>query len=445
MALLACLLLPGVAAAQSLHLSPADTVLDGEPVTLTAQGLQPNEEVTIQAQRWYATSAARPARHYQSSIRLRADPEGRIDLSRQPPLSGSYEGVSALGLFWSMKPREDATPAAKGDDPRDIRITLLRDAGARLHTTLRLLPALPDVVTASVPGLPGAVFARLPGDTPRPALILLGGSEGDDYIAEAAAPFASHGFAVLALPYFSPPDDDGRRKFPSLPAGVMELPVEILEQAHAWLARQPGVDTDRVALHGTSVGSTLALLGAVHLPWVDAVVASVPSDVVFDGWGPGIADGTRSAFSLRGQPLPFVPQIGYEEEIARGERGLDVRVRRAYERGRAARPDLAAAARVPIERFPGEVMVIGSYDDQTWASGMMAQNIAERRLESGQPVTALIFLEAGHLLYGTGYTPTTTRNTGTRKVGGTPAADAHAQDKAWRETLAFLRRVLAVE
>ncbi len=178
-------------------------------------------------------------------------------------------------------------------------------------------------------------------------MILLGGSEGDDSIAEAAAPFASRGFAVLALPYFSPPDASGRRALPALPAGMVEMPVESLDRAHAWLASRADVDASRVAIHGTSIGGTFALLAAVHLDWVAAVVASVPSDVVVDGWGPGVEEGSRSAFSLHGQPLAFVPQIGYGEEIAGAGRGLDVRVRRAYERGRAARPDLPPARGFP--------------------------------------------------------------------------------------------------
>ncbi len=200
------------------------------------------------------------------------------------------------------------------------------------------------------------------------------------------------------------------------------------------LARQPGVDATRVAVHGTSLGATYALLGAVRFEWIDAVVASVPSDVVIDGWGPGIAEGTRSAFSWRGEPLPFVPVIGYDEEMAREE----IRVRRVYERGRAAFPERAALARIPAEKIRAEVMVIGAYDDQMWPSGMMAQNLAERRLEAGRRVTARIYPEAGHVLYQTGYAPTTHYHRRAKKTGGSPAADARAQADAWQATLRFL-------
>lgn len=434
------------ACAQSLRVEPSDTVLEGEPLRIVIDGLRADEEASLRAERWYTGVSARmqPPRLFRSEIRLRADANGCIDLGRSQPLSGSYEGIDPRGVFWSMSPVLDAPAPGADVDTAMVRLVLKREAAPALEAGVRLMPALPEVVATPVADLPGAVFATLSGDMPRPALVVLGGSEGGGSIAGAAAIFASHGFAVLALPYYSPPDADGARELPGLPAGMVELPVEVLDRAHAWLAKRDDVDATRIGVHGTSVGATLALLGAVHLDWIDAVVASVPSDVVFDGWGPGIAEGSRSAFSWRGRPLPFVPQIGYEAEIARARQGLDVRVRRAYERGRAAHPDLAVRARVPVERIRGAVMVIGAYDDQMWPSGTMAQAMAERRIEAGLPVTALLFPDAGHQLYQTGYAPTTHYHQRLRKVGGSPVADARAQAQAWQATIRFLRRALAV-
>jgi bile acid acyltransferase/acyl-CoA thioester hydrolase-like protein len=75
---------------------------------------------------------------------------------------------------------------------------------------------------------------------------------------------------------------------------------------------------------------------------------------------------------------------------------------------------------------------------------MMAQQLAERRIEAGLPVTALLFADAGHLLYETGYAPTTTRNQGLRKVGGSAVADARAQAEIWPATFRFLRSALGM-
>jgi hypothetical protein len=101
-------------------------------------------------------------------------------------------------------------------------------------------------------------------------------------------------------------------------------------------------------------------------------------------------------------------------------------------------------ARIEVERFRGPLLIIGGHDDQVWASGMMAQNIAERRAAAGLETVALIFPEAGHALGNNGWVPTTQYNAGLSKVGGTPQANAAAQARAFPETVAFLKRTLRV-
>lgn len=446
-----CLLLAslwaGVATgAPALRVEPGPQVLEGEPVHLSVVDATAGAELTVTAERWVAApSTQRPThRLMRSEAVFVADPEGRVDLRTARPLRGSYTHADPRGLFWSMTPAADAglVPPAPVDTT-EVRFQLR--AGELRHTaSVRLMPSLPEVQVRRAQGLPGAVFAVLPGDRKRPAVILLGGSEGGSMITHDAAPFASHGFAVLALPVFSPPDRSGAREIPELPAAWADMPVETLDKARAWLASQPEVDATRIAVHGTSMGALLGLLGAVHLPWVAAVVANVPSDLVWDGWGPGIELGQRSTFSVAGRPLPFVPLVGFEEEMQGHERKQPVILRRTFERGIAARPDLVAKARVEVERIRVPVMVIGAYDDQMWPSGQMAQNIVERRAQAGLTTRALLYRDAGHLLYDKGYAPTTGYNAGLRKSGGTARSNAQAQAEVWPETIRFLKRALGV-
>lgn len=431
--------------APALHVEPGPTVLDGEPVHVHVTGVQPGAQVALTADRWFAgLSTRRPqAQLMRSQAVFVADPQWRVDLRTAAPVSGSYEGADARGLFWSMVPVQGVDRAAQDAVDTTQVVLRLRADDTVAEARVRLQPSRPAVRVVPADGLPGAVFASLPGDGKRPALILIGGSEGGTLITQSAAPFASHGLAVLALPVFSPPDRSGAREVPELPAAWVELPIETLNRARDWLAARPEVDSSRIAVHGTSTGSLLALLGAVHLPWISAVVANVPSDVVWDGWGPGVPPEQRSMFSLGGKPLPFVPAIGYDEETRGYEHGVPVIVRRVFERGRAANPERAVAARVPVERIAAPVMVIGAYDDQLWPSGHMAQAIAERRLEAGLSTEALLYPGAGHLLYDTGYAPTTGYNLGLRKTGGTPLANAAAQGEVWPRTIQFLKRALA--
>ena len=75
----------------------------------------------------------------------------------------------------------------------------------------------------------------------------------------------------------------------------------------------------------------------------------------------------------------------------------------------------------------------------------MAKNIAASRsgVASKRKITqTLIYPNAGHLISGDGWRPTTQYNVSLSKVGGTPEGNAHAQADAWPNTLAFLKRHL---
>jgi dienelactone hydrolase len=154
--------------------------------------------------------------------------------------------------------------------------------------------------------------------------------------------------------------------------------------------------------------------------------------------------GTRSSFSVNGKPLPFVPYKGFAAEFKGFEIGEPVYVRRPQDNGRAAHPAAAVAARIPVEKIKAPVMVVGGHDDQIWASGMMAQNIAERRAEAQLETLAIIHPKAGHYLGGNGYSPTMDYNDGLSKPGGNPQADAEAQALAWTRSIGFLKKHLKV-
>lgn len=434
------------AAEPALRIEPGPVVLDGEPVQLSINGVAPGDEVTLSAQRWFAplsTQRPRP-RLVRSEAVFLANGKGRVDLRSSPSLRGTYRGVDPRGIFWSMQPVVGIERAeAESVDTTEVRFELYVANTLQDRTSLRLIPALPEVRTIPVDSLPGALFAIPPSATKLPAVVIIGGSEGGSLITLAAAPLASHGFAVLALPVFSPPDRrTAAREIPELPAHWADMPVETLNRARDWLSKRPEVDASRIALHGTSMGAVLALLAAAHLSWPAAVVAIVPSDIVWEGWGPGIEEGKRSTFSVGGQPLPFVPLVGYEEEIKGFDRQEPVFVRRPHERGRATYPERIAAARVPVERIRVPLLVIGGHDDQMWPSGDMARNIVQSRKAAGLETEALLYREAGHSLYDTGYAPTTHYNSGLRKTGGNPEANARAQAEIWPRTIQFLHRAL---
>jgi dienelactone hydrolase len=409
--------------AQQLRVSPSPEALFADRLHIVLTEFNAGAEVEIRAERSMTFGGPAP-QLFRSSARFLADANGRVDLASAAPIAGSYTGVDPMGLFWSMS----AVPEAPSVD-RYSEVRLAAYAKGRLlaSTTVNIHGWLPSVEIRDVAAFPGSVFAAMPGAGRLPAIILLHGSDGGSGTVRVMAPmFASRGYAVLGLPYYSPPDQNGRRELEALPAAFSEIPIDRLEQARAWLARQPTVDAERIGLWGYSKGAEFALVAAAHFPWIRAVVASAPSDVIWEGWGPNVAPGPSAGFSFHGRSLPFVPYdyrgVGIYDSIAGGRR---------------AHPDRAAAARISVETFKGDLLVAGAGKDATWDSAYMAQNIAERRAEAGLKTTLLIFPDAGHGLTGDPWAP--------KGEGAAAEAESQAQRTMWAETFDFFNRTLGAQ
>ena len=439
-------LLAASAQAQRIDVQPGPVVLVGEPLQIVLSGVPPNSEVSLRATRRVVEFTG-DQRAYSAQARFRADAHGRVDLATQAPLSGSYSGADVRGLFWSMLPAKDGAQDAAGAPPQSVLLQARATDGMLLAAqTVQLRPSAPAVQQRKAEPFAGAVFATLAGAQKRPTLILLGGSEGGSAITRDAPVWASRGFAVLALPYYSPPgwgaNGPTPAELPTLPAAFADVPIDRLQQARDWLAQQPEVDATRIGVMGTSKGAEFALLAGARMPWIMAVVAIVPSDVVWEGWGPGVEPGKRSSFSWQGKPLAFVPYQDFEQELAGFATGADVRFRRPQDKGRAANPGRVTAARIAVQDIAAPVLVAGADDDQVWDSGGMARAIADARAKAGRSTALLVYPQAGHYLGGTGWTATTQYNAGPMKSGGTPEATARAQADVFSQTHEFLLRHL---
>lgn len=298
--------------------------------------------------------------------------------------------------------------------------------------------AAQTVVERSIAGFPHAVVYTLEGDVPRPVLVILHGAEGGDEAGRRFGPeFARMGYAAVGLPYYSP--DWGEYgpppQFPDLPGSFIDIRVEQIAELRDALRDLPGVDIERFGLLGASKGSEFALIAASRYPWIDSVVAYTPTDIVWEGWGLEMveAEGTRSSFSFEGQPLPFMPYRGFVEGLLAGP-AADLRA--IHENGRADHPDREAAARIPVERYPGALMLIVGGKDAQWNSTRAAMNIFRVRTDAGLETEVRGYPEAGHDLVGDGGPREAARS------GGTPEADAAARQDVWPKVLDFLRRTL---
>jgi dienelactone hydrolase len=189
------------------------------------------------------------------------------------------------------------------------------------------------------------------------AALLIGGSEGGDASTRVIARrLAEAGIPALGLGYF---------KVPGCPDELATVPLEYFAAAVRWLRRRAR-SASTLAVIGTSRGSEAALLTACSFPvLVDAVVGIVPGNVVLCSWPAG-----RPAWLLDGEPLPFTSRFG---------------------------PDAPAEAVIPIEQFPGPMLLISAGADEVWPSSAMATALelrAARRTTSS--CTHLIYPTAGH-------------------------------------------------
>ena len=439
-------LLAGPALAQRFEVLPASAdVVAGEALQLALSGLPPGAEVKIDATR-AVTEFTGGQRLYAASALFRAGADGRVDLATPAPPSGSYSGADLRGLWWSMAPQTGGDIAGYADGEVRLQASVAGRPVATQKVTVR--NTSPAVQWRDATPFPGAKLAWLPGAAgqKRPVIIALGGSEGGSSIVRNAGLLASHGFAVIAVPYYSPggwsASGPTPPELPALPTAFADIPVDRLEQVRDWLAAQPEVDATRIAVYGVSKGAEFALIAGTRMPWLKSVVAIVPTDVVWEGWGPGIESGKRSSYAWKGQPLAFVPYVDFDQEFMGFQTGQPVLIRRPQDKGRAAFPDRVPAARIPVETIAAPVMLVGSHGDQVWDSGGMAENIVKTREAAGRRTVALVYRDAGHALSGTGWTPTTQYNASPMKMGGNPEADARAQAEAFQRTLAFLHETL---
>ncbi|UOR01439.1 acyl-CoA thioesterase/BAAT N-terminal domain-containing protein [Leucobacter allii] len=342
-----------------------------------------------------------------------ADERGRVDLGEATPIDGSYAVADASGLIWSLRPDAD-WPAQEGSELRAANPFLIDElddyaveltaraevpggrtetASARLRRRV-LAPgvrriALPDAPFSGVLFLPPAEHAA-----PYRTLVQFGGS-GGGIQERRAAQYAAHGFAVLALGYFLVPGDD------RVPAELTEIPLEYFAGAMAWLRERPELDAARVGLVGTSRGGELALLlGATYPEEIAAVVAWVPSGVV---WGEhaqpgGDPRGERASWTRGGAPVPFVPPRSRVADFGvRDGRSVHASAFLANVARAAAAGELERAT-IPVERIGGPVLLIAGEDDALWPSAWFAERIETRLLAHGFPhrVRRLSFPRAGH-------------------------------------------------
>jgi dienelactone hydrolase len=368
-------LLAALLAAAAFQL-PRQTFLIDDVVPIAVTGLTPGDAVTLRAR----------GGPWSSSETFTAGADGVV------------KPADPMQLFWAAQ-----RDRSESRDVDSWELTAEVKGAVVARTTIERRAVAEDVRVTAVRerGLVGA-FYQPAGEGKHPAVLVLTGSGGGIPPASGfAGGLASRGYAVLALAYFG---------VEGLPRNLERIPLEYFGTALDWMTAQPSIDAARIGVVGSSRGAELALLLGAIYPAIHAVVAYMPSNVI---WG-GCCDRMGApSWTIGGRPL-------------------------------------ALRAEIPVEKIHGGVLLVSGRDDGVWRSTEMGSAII-RRLERNHFAYAakhLVYDGAGHAI-GRPYTPTTdlgnVRHPLTGRImhlGGTPEGTAHAREDAWRQALAFLAEQL---
>lgn len=414
---------------------PTESLAD-EAVQVRLTGLEPDARVTVRSRLhddlgdwWEAASD------------FRADERGVVDLATDAPESGSYEGVEPMGFLWSATP-VGAPPYStfwpKRLEPMTIAITAEVDGQpvAEARLVRRYLADGVRRIEVRDDELFGAFFVPA-GEGPFPAIILLSGSGGGLSEPQAAL-YAAHGIAALALAYF---------RAGELPDELVRIPLEYFARAIAWLQARPEIDPDRLAVGGASRGGELSLLLGSRFPQFKAVVANVPSGIVWGGIGADTSAYGQPAWTQNGEGIPFLysrSRARANEEV-NADDGTPFALTPGFLRTLEEESELAREATIPVERINGPVLLISGREDAMWPSTRFSDLVMARLAEHHHPYPDqhLAYDGAGHMI-GQPWVPTTV-SYGLHAVsnrlfayGGTAKGSADARADAWEKILAFL-------
>lgn len=468
-----------------LTATPADALID-VPRHLVVRGATPGAQVTLTAR---TARAGGVVWHAQATFV--ADADGTVDVSRNAPVSGSYQGVSAMGLVWSQVPEDgksrdvfpqpviaplvttvvaqevdvdgaasmgsthatsasgEAAQHADGSPPASAASTAdaqSAQAQTSRHSSVSFTQRLAaeGVTRRDVreDGLVGTLYLP-PGDGPHPAVMILNGSGGGINEPRAAL-YASHGYAAFALGYF---------KGPGLPDYISNTPLEYFKQGMDWLRRTMRPAHDFVALSGQSRGGELVLLlGATFPEAVSAVIGYVPSALIHSAQNacdPAIGR-EGPTWLLDGKPLPHIWENNRTASWAPFDEGPPPH---RHARAMLTALDDANAverARIPVEKILGPVMLLSAEDDGSWPSSLYSRMVTERLAAHAHPhvVKHLDFDRAGHAIVFP-FAPTTQlvyAHPVSGKIstgGGEPDANAIADERSWAAVQAFLAQAVA--
>uniref|UniRef100_A0A672FVE7 Peroxisomal succinyl-coenzyme A thioesterase-like n=1 Tax=Salarias fasciatus TaxID=181472 RepID=A0A672FVE7_SALFA len=395
-----------------LSVNPSRGLMD-EKFVILVQNAPPDSELTV-----YALHQCEDGHGWDAFAHYISDATGRVNVSEDCSLGGTYSGIEPMGLLWSLRPVPGSQPGLrlrKKNVQEPMLVTVSVYEGHRKEGFAELVPLASALVerwymspgVRRIPVTKNGLTATLflpPGPGPFPAIMDLWGG-GGQLVEYRAALLASHGIAALTIDYLTP--------MITKETGEM-VNLQYFETAYESLQEHPQILGSRIAMLGFSLGTTVTLRMAAY-----SEVMKVTSEEIY--------------CPLRTHSLSRWNNISFRDKGKVEQLSQDIT------------NSLEIINKTPVGRLQCPLLLIVGGDDMSWAAQEAANDMKEMMERAGNShlLTILSYPEAGHLIEPP-YTPHT------RAIlfplcevmvlwGGETLAHSRAQEDSWKKMLLFLR------
>lgn len=203
----------------------------------------------------------------------------------------------------------------------------------------------------------------------QPLIVAFGGSQGgntwtEEYWAEMRHKFIEQGYAVLSIGYFNSGNTPEKLDRISLNA-IYDTIIEA--------SKHPKINSDKMALLGSSRGGELVLNLASRYEEFDAVVALVPSHVSLPA---STFTGNTSSWTFNGKEVEYV-KIPYKAgwTMLKGDWPETWEIILSNE-GKSEN------SVIEVEKIKGSVLLLSAQNDDIWPSYYMSEKVVNRLNEN---------------------------------------------------------------
>lgn len=317
---------------------------------------------------------------WKSTATFVSDKNGIINISQTPSCSGSYEGISTMGLFFNAKPltnKRKKLPNFLSKIPLldhfFVGIKIMQGNTVIAERTFTRHYMSSQISHQDIYGkhFQGRLFYDKKA-MKTPALIIVSGSEGRIEKAQNIAQLlSSRGYICLAIAYFG---------LEGLPKHLECIPLECLVEAKNFLRQHPQVDSERIGIYGRSKGAELVLAEESIFNDVQCLVLNSPSDVVYEGIK-GKWNSHTSSWTHLQKELPY-------QKFRLRDYLFSKFFRKTFSKD--------GYAKIAVSSIHSPILLLGSAVDEIWDASSAIDDIVSHY--KGHYITFKKYHETGHML-----------------------------------------------